>query len=90
MTNAAYSYDQIGASALIKNNAGVLGGFLCTAGTNPTIEFYDNTAASGIVVISTMPMTVGTPVNFNGGIQFGKGIYAVIGGTGVEVTVWYR
>lgn len=68
----------LSASALIKTGSGDLVGVHVNSSTSGTIKFWDNTAASGTVVINTYSPSVGwNPMPFH----FNKGLYMTIGGT---------
>lgn len=80
------------AGATIKSGAGALYGYICTAlGTTPTIDFYDNTTASGTKLVpqntgsavGNFPaIVVGSMVMLTHPIPFTTGLHCVIGGTG--------
>lgn len=85
--NESYQYKHISASALVKNGAGWLGGWLVNSSTSGTLTIYDNTAASGTIVVNAIPLTAGQYIPFPS--IMGKGIYAVIGGT-ADITILYN
>lgn len=70
---------------MVKSGAGQLGR-LITATATGNVTIYDNTAASGAVILATSALVVGTLV-FN--VAFGVGLTVVLSGAGVA-TVTYR
>jgi hypothetical protein len=77
------------ASALVKTGPGVLYGYVIVdQGGAVTAAFYDNTAASGTVLISYKSATnVTNQFNPAVGIPFSNGLYVDISGTTPSVTV---
>lgn len=76
---------QISASQAVLNAPGtLLGIFVSSASSSPTIKVYANTAASGSVVVDTFTPVAGTwyPLPF----RCATGCYVAIGGT-VSCTV---
>jgi hypothetical protein len=72
---------------LVATGAGFLCGiFVASASGSPTIKLWDNTAASGTVLVNTFTPAAGTwyPLPFH----FKTGLYLDVGGT-VDVTVSY-
>lgn len=83
----AGNYSRRTATGNIKSVSGVLIGFYVASTTSGTIQFYDD-AATG----TTTPITgVITPaVGWNPlPVAFANGLYAVIGGTALDVTIDY-
>lgn len=76
------------ASTLVLNGAGKLVGiWVSAASATPTIKVWDNTAASGTVLLNTFTPVAGTMYNFPHA-RVGTGIYVTISGT-VDCTVFY-
>lgn len=72
---------QLTASGLVATGAGQLTGiFVSAASSTPTIKIWNNTAASGAVLIDTFTPVAGTPYTFFNG-NFSTGCYVTIGGT---------
>lgn len=81
------AYKNLSASAEVKATTGVLTGiFVASASSSPTIKVWDNTAASGSVLVNTFTPVAGTwyPLPF----PFNKALYVEIGGT-LDCTVSY-
>ena len=77
----------ISASALICTGAGkLLGIFVASASSTPTIKVWDNTSAATNIIANTFTPSAGTfyPLPF----RFGTGLYVTISGT-VDCTVSY-
>lgn len=73
------------ASALIKTGAGELIGIHVNSSSSGTLKLWDNTAASGTVLVNTYSPNVGwNPMPFS----FKKGLYVTIGGT-IDYSVSY-
>ena len=72
-------------TTVVRNGAGRIIGFFVASGTAPTVQIFDNGAASGTVILPvTGPLAVGwypLPVNF------GTGLTVVTGGTTPNVTI---
>ena len=72
-------------TTVVRSGPGRLLGFFLASGTTPTVQIYDNTAASGTVLLPTTgTLAVGwypLPANFNTGLTI------VTGGTTPNVTV---
>ena len=76
------------ASTLVLTGAGKLSGIWVTsAASTPTIKVWDNTAASGTVLLETFTPTAAQMYTFPNA-RIGTGIYLTIGGT-VNCTVFY-
>lgn len=69
----------------VKTGPGILIGYFVAAGTTPTVQAFDNTAASGTVIHGTATVATGTFVPVYA--QFQTGLTVVTTGTGVNVTV---
>jgi hypothetical protein len=84
------TYVNLSASALVKTGSGRAQGLIINSNTAGTIKFWDNTAASGTVIINTFSFTTGTSGFFPlFGASFGTGLFATIGGT-ADVTIIYN
>ena len=82
------TYKNIAASALIKTGVGRIRGIFCaSASAGPTIKLWDDTSATGDVIVNTMTPAAATYYNM-GDLIFGNGLYITIGGT-VDCTVFY-
>lgn len=82
------NYLQLTASGLVLSGAGKLAGiFVSAASATPTIKVWDNSAASGAVLLDTFTPTAGQMYNFPHG-RVANGIYITIGGT-VSLTAFY-
>jgi hypothetical protein len=80
----------ITASGLIKTGAGRVNKIIVSATNAGTIKLWDNTAASGTVLLDTMTLpAAGTSIDL-GGIAFSTGLFATIAGTSATVTVTYN
>lgn len=81
------SYVMLTASALVRTGATTLKGFFVSSTTAGTVKIWDNTAASGTVLIDTI-----TPTNLGwydcGNLSAGTGVYVTLGGT-ISVTISY-
>lgn len=69
---------------------GVVYGFLCSAGTTPTISLYDGVNSSGTLVYQSPAAgeTVGGLVRLPAGIRCRSGLFADVGGTTPAFTVF--
>ena len=81
------SYVNLTASGLVRTGATTLRGFFVSSTTAGTVKIWDNTAASGTVLIDTI-----TPSNLGwydcGNLSAGTGVYVTLGGT-ISVTISY-
>lgn len=78
----------ISASTAIKTGAGtVIGIWVSSASSTPTIKVWDNTAASGTILANTFTPSPAT--FFPLAMKFQTGLYVSIGGT-VDCTVVYE
>jgi hypothetical protein len=77
----------ISADTAVLSGAGFFYGFVCNSTSTGTVKFYDNTAASGTVILNTFtPAAAGVYVF--PAITVGTGIYADITNT-LDITVLY-
>ena len=76
------------ASGQIKATGGVVFGFFVSASSSCTVKLWDNTAASGTVLLST---TAGltAPLWYSAKYTFANGLYATLAGT-CDVTFSYQ
>lgn len=80
------SYKNLSASGQVKASSGLLCGiFVASASNTPTIKVWDNTAASGSILVNTFTPSPGW---YAMPFAFGTGCYVTIGGT-VDLTVSY-
>ncbi len=92
----AATYLQTGtANNQVKKGFGKLKGIFISSGTNPTVAVYDTAdgTTSGTTLISVF--TAAVPSNYvfvgdEGGVNFSKGLYVVLGGTTPIGTVFYE
>lgn len=80
-------YTNLSASALVKTGEGeLLGIFVASASSTPTIKLWDNTSAATTVLVNTFTPTAGTwyPIP----VRFRTGLYITISGT-VDCTVMW-
>lgn len=86
--NEVYTPSAISATATVKTGAGTCGGFIVSsATTGATVTVYDNTAASGTVILAAMTVAAGTPYPLP--VTFATGLHVVITGT-ASLTVFYN
>ena len=81
------NYSNLTGDALVKTGDGhLIGIFVASASSTPTIKVWDNTAASGSVLVNTFTPVAATwyPLPFH----FGTGLYVDVGGT-IDLTVSY-
>ena len=83
--NPMYVYKRLTASGQIKATGGQLGGFLVATGT-PTITIYDNTTATGTLILNGIVTVAGTSYPLP--VGFGTGCFVTITGT-CDVTFYY-
>lgn len=81
-----YKPVELSASGLVFSGKGCVGGVFCASSTSGTLKLWDNTAASGTVLVNTFTLTAGTwyPLPF----QCVNGLYATIANT-ADVTFGY-
>lgn len=85
----ASKYSNITASAAVKSGAGTLYGFVVNSHTSGTLKLWDNTAASGTVILNTFSFPTGSGIyDLPNGVSFVTGLYATIGGT-ADITLLY-
>jgi len=84
--NEQYSIQRLTASGLIRSGNGQLGGFLVAQGT-PTVTIYDNTAASGTILLNAMVCAAGTSYPLPVALTIGA--YAVISGA-CDISFFYN
>lgn len=84
----ANTYNNITATATVKTGEGVLVGMYVNSTNAGTVKLYDNTAASGTVVNNTITPAIG--YHDLGNAAFSTGLHAVIAGTALDVTFYYK
>lgn len=83
-------YSNKTSSALIQTGNGKVYGFIVNSHTSGTLKLWDNTTATGTVIVNTFTFPSGSGVyNFAEPIAFVTGLYATIGGT-ADITILYR
>jgi len=81
------SYKNLSASALVRTGAGnLLGIFVASASSTPTLKVWDNTSAATTIIVNTFTPSAGTfyPIP----AAFTNGLYVTISGT-VDCTVMW-
>lgn len=82
------TYKNTAASVAVKTGVGSARGiFVASASATPTIKLWDNTAASGSVLVNTFTPVAATYYDL-GDVLFKTGLYITISGT-VDCTVIY-
>lgn len=77
------------ASALIKTGAGKVAGVIVNSHTSGTMKLWDNTTATGTVLVNTFTFPAGSGVyKFPQPIEFYTGLYFTVGGTLDYTIVW--
>lgn len=76
------------ASGQIKGSTGKLYGFYVNSTSSGTIKLWDNTSASGAVILNTVTPAAG-PHMFSEPITFQTGLFLTVGGT-INVTFIYK
>lgn len=89
LTRRPATYINGSTSQVVKSGSGVFAGFIVNSHTSGTLKFWDNTAASGSVLLNTITLPSGPgfyvfPVD----ISFGTGLYVTVGGT-IDYTILY-
>lgn len=74
----------------VQGGVGVLNGIIVSSHTSGTIKFWDNTAASGTVLVDTFTYGAGSNAYTFYGAMFVKGLYADMNGTTQSITVVYN
>lgn len=83
----ATAYTNLSASALVKTGDGdLIGLFVASASSSPTIKLWDNTSGATTVLVNTFTPTAATWFPIPG--RFKTGLYVTISGT-VDCTVFY-
>lgn len=88
-------FKQLSASALIatigaQGGVGVVNAIIVSSHTNGTIKLWDNTAASGNILVDTYAYAAGSQVIPLWGPTFVKGLYADMNGTTQSITIVYN
>ncbi len=80
-------YTNLSASALIRTGGGKLYGVIVNSHTSGTLKLWDNTTATGTVIMNTYTFPSGSQViMFPVPIEFYTGLFATIGGT-ADITI---
>ena len=74
-------------SQLIKAGNGTLRRVIVNSSSSGTLTVYDNTAASGLVLLNAFPLTAGATPQFD--LAFQNGCYFSLGGTADITAVYY-
>ena len=86
------TYSNHTSSAAVYGGHGRITGMVLTAGSDAaTATLYDNTAGSGTIIAKLGAATgesVVVPIP-EGGVSFGKGVYATLTGTSPSFTLFY-
>ncbi len=78
------------ASGTVKEGGGVLVGVVLTAGTDAaTVTLYDNTAASGTVLLKLAAPAGESVIADSLAVRTARGIYAEVAGTSPAVAVQF-
>lgn len=83
---AGATYVNLSASGVALTGAGVLVGMYVNSTNVGTIKLWDNTAGSGTVINNTITPAIG--YHDLGRCAVGTGVYATIGGTALDVTLY--
>ena len=76
-------------STLIKTGAGNVYGIVIGSHTSGTIKLWDNTSATGTVIVNTMTLAVGERFIPLLGASFTTGLFVTIAGT-ADITILFR
>lgn len=79
----SYSPRVVTATGLVDTGDGVVAGMIVSSGTALTVKLWDNTAASGTVIMeTTTPVTPAQPFFLPIACAYSTGLFVTIGGTG--------
>lgn len=86
---------QLTASALVatigaQGGVGVVNAIIVSSHTSGTIKLWDNTAASGTILVDTYTYGAGSSIIPLYGPTFVKGLYADMNGTTQSITIVYN
>lgn len=84
----ANKYKNLTASGLVKTGSGVLKGMYVNSTNAGTIKFWDNTSGATTTINNTITPAVG--YHNLGDANFTVGLYITIGGTALDVTLYYE
>ena len=85
-----YLYTNASSGISFKTGTGIVRGiFVSTIAVGPSMKVWDNTAASGAILVNTFVPVAATMYNFGGGIEFTSGLFVTSSGT-TEFTVFYK
>lgn len=82
-------YNQTSADVLVKTGQGVLQAIIVSSHTTGSIKLYDNTSATGAVLVDTYTYASGSQVIPFYGLHFAVGLFADITGT-QSITLAYN
>ena len=90
----AATYANLTATAQVKVGAGKLKSVFVSSGTSPTVAVYDSAAATtSPTILATFTAAVPGLYNLtgdDGGVNFSRGLYVVVGGTNPVISVFYE
>lgn len=86
MIDAALTPLRMTASGLVKAGNGLARRVICAASTSGTLTIYDNTAASGTIILNAFPLSAGQSYQLDA--LFQNGCYVALGGT-ADITFLY-
>ena len=81
------TYKNMSASGAVKSGVGKLRGIFVASTTGGTLKLWDNTAASGSVLVNVFTPAAATYYDF-GDVVFGTGLYITLANT-ADWTVFY-
>jgi hypothetical protein len=85
----SYKYTNGSASALIRTGAGQVAGVIVNSHSSGTMKLWDNTSATGTVIVDTFTFPAGSGVyRFPEPIDFYTGLYFTVGGTLNYTIIW--
>lgn len=84
------NWEKITGSQLLKTGVGEVSGVIVNSHSSGTIKLWDNTEASGRVILNEFTFATGSQVvTFPKPLNFVNGLYATLGGT-ADVTVVFN
>lgn len=85
----AGKYLRLSASGQVKATAGLIAGFFVASNSSGTVKLWDDTTATGTVILNTFTIPAVGVYNFPVPIAFNTGCYATLGGT-ADITFFYK
>lgn len=82
-----YRATSLSADGVVKTGKGFLGGLLVTSSASGVIRLYDNTAASGTVIVDQFAVNAGDSIDLP--IQFNTGLFFDLVSGSATVTILY-